>query len=273
MIDAWSLFADAWLSSWCAAGLLGLLGVAVVAREQVFLGAAMAQAATAATALALFLGAGAASLAALHLETPLAIAAATAVAFVTGRGHRESAIALVFIGGSAMALLLVAQVPHGLQEVQRLTASSMVGASRVDTVVLAVACILLATAVLRWRAVLVTWLLDPAFAAAVGLRLPRLEALLAVVLGLSVGWTLQVGGLLFVLGGLVLPALAARSLARELGTALLLAPLLAVVLAVIGSTVSHFYDLPPAQSTVALWALIALLAATVGRWRTRGGTH
>ena len=67
MIDAWSLFADAWLSSWCAAGLLGLLGVAVVAREQVFLGAAMAQAATAATALALFLGAGAASLAALHL--------------------------------------------------------------------------------------------------------------------------------------------------------------------------------------------------------------
>ena len=267
---SWSLFADTWLSSWLAATLLGLLGVAVVAREQVFLGAAMAQAATAATALALFFGASARSLAALHLAGPLAVIAASAVALITGRGrgHRESQVALVFLACTALSLLLVAKLPHGLQEVQRLVASSVVGASRSDTVVLG-ALLLLSTGLAGWRRrELVTWLIDPAFAGAVGIPLQRWNVFLALLLGAAVGWSLQVAGMLFALGCLVLPALAARALVREQGTAAVVAPLLGLGGAVIGSMAAHAYDLPPAQSIVALLALMTILAQ--GWRRLRG---
>jgi zinc/manganese transport system permease protein len=267
--EAWPLFADAWMSSWIAAALLGLLGVAVVAREQVFLGAAMAQAATAATALAITAGAGALWIAALHLHGPLAVIAATLVALVTGlgRGHRESLVALVFLAASATALLLVARLPHGLQEVQRLTSSSVIGAEWGDTFFLGLLLAgTVAVAVARWRG-LVTWLLDPAFAAAIGLPTARWAVLLALLLGLGVGWSLHVAGMLFALGCLVLPALAARSLVRELGTAAVVAPVIALAGAVTGSLAAHAYDLPPAQTTVGLLAAVAALSMAARRLR------
>ena len=267
--EAWPLFADAWMSSWLAATLLGLLGVAVVAREQVFLGAAMAQAATAATALGLFLGASAISLAALHLSGPVAVIAATAVALVTGlgRGHRESLVALVFLACTAASLLLVAKLPHGLQEVQRLVASSVIGARRSDTIFLGVLLgVLSLTAMMQHRG-LVTWLIDPAFAAAVGIPVRRWAILLALALGLAVGWSLQVAGMLFVLGCLVLPALTARAIVREVRTALVLAPLVAGIGAVLGSLTAHAYDLPPAQTTVALLAAATASAMTLRQLR------
>ena len=43
-LDSWELFAHAYLSGWLIAAVLGLVGVSVVARDQIFLGAAVAQA-------------------------------------------------------------------------------------------------------------------------------------------------------------------------------------------------------------------------------------
>jgi ABC-type Mn2+/Zn2+ transport system permease subunit len=56
-LASWSLFGDAYLVGLASALVLGLLGVWVVARDQIFLGAAVSQASTLGVAVALWLGA------------------------------------------------------------------------------------------------------------------------------------------------------------------------------------------------------------------------
>src|SRR5204863_460943 len=55
-IDSWRLFAHTYLSGWLIAIALAQLGCLVVARNQAFLGAAVAQASAAGVALAMVLG-------------------------------------------------------------------------------------------------------------------------------------------------------------------------------------------------------------------------
>lgn len=268
-LSSWSLFANAWLSAWLIAGLLGMLGIAVLARQQVFLGAAMSQAATACVAVSMVLAASTHAAGWLRQggDTAVAVIGAIATALLVGlgRGHRESQTAWVFLVGSAAAMLVVAHTPHGLEEVNRLVASSLVGATLFDVIVFAVLLAAMAALAATQGRRIRAMLLDPAYAVASGVPVAAWEWKLAVVLGFSVGWALHVAGLLYAFGCLVLPAMAARHLARETRTMFWLSPLLAVVCAVVGSIAADAYDLPPAQVAVAFMAGLVPIAAGV-RW-------
>ncbi len=266
-LASWSLFAEAWIASWLIAGLLGLLGVAVLARDQVFLGAAMSQAATAGVALVVGFSSGVTAqwIAWVGGGTAVLAAVATALGVTAVRRHPEGVTAWIFLAGASSSVLVVARSPHGMEEVTRLVASSLVGAGTADVVVFA----LLFAGVVAWVALdgrrLRAALLDPVFAATVGVDLRRLGIVFALVLGAAIGWSLHVSGLLYTFGCLVLPALAARSLARELRTVVVLAPLIAIACAVLASVWADASDLPPAQVAVALLALICVVAR-VGRF-------
>ncbi len=273
LLSSWHLFANAWLSSWLIAGLLSLLGVAVLARGQVFLGAAMSQAATAGVALVLC---GTASLTITwrpQAEAIAAMFAAVATAFAVGASHRhrDAIAAWIFLTAGAVAVLLVAQSPYGMDEVNRLLASSIVGARLSDVIVFAVLALIVVGVVLGNAARLRSLLLDPAFAAAIGIRVARWEVWLAVLLGLSLGWSLHVAGLLYTFGALILPAMAARLLSRELGTMAWLTPVLAVGCAIIGTGCADVWDLPPAQVVVAFWSGSVATAGFVRFLRTLAG--
>ena len=54
-LASWALFSQAYMTAWLIALLLSLIGVLVVARDQIFLGAAISQAATLGIAVALVL--------------------------------------------------------------------------------------------------------------------------------------------------------------------------------------------------------------------------
>ena len=54
-LASWDLFSQAYMTAWLIALLLSLVGVLVVARDQIFLGAAVSQAATLGIAVALVL--------------------------------------------------------------------------------------------------------------------------------------------------------------------------------------------------------------------------
>jgi hypothetical protein len=54
-LDSWPLFQTTYLTGWLIAFVLSLVGVWVVARDQIFLGVAVAQASTLGIATALFL--------------------------------------------------------------------------------------------------------------------------------------------------------------------------------------------------------------------------
>jgi ABC-type Mn2+/Zn2+ transport system permease subunit len=273
-VDSWALFQNSYLAGWAIAYVLALVGVWVVARDQIFLGVAVAQASTLGVAAALWLGGvGAGALGGDAAAASLAVAASvvTALATVLRReGGRESAEAVtgwVFLVAASVPTLLLAGDPHGLEVVHQLLFSTLLGATRADLALFGA--LALATTALAWRhhAALRLLAIDPEIAPALGLRSRAWHAALAVWLGVAVGLSIRVSGTLFSFGCLVLPALVAKHLVRDVRALMLAAPAIGVAAAVAGFVLAHHWDTPPAHATVAL--LCAALALAWLRARLR----
>jgi len=142
-LESWPLFQTTYLTGWAIAFTLSLVGVWVVARDQIFLGVAVAQASTLGIAAALWLGELAAASALGWLRTEavaaaLAVAASIATALLSarsGESRGESAEAItgwVFLLAASVPVLLLAQSPHGLEEVHQLLFSTILGAAPAD---------------------------------------------------------------------------------------------------------------------------------------------
>jgi ABC-type Mn2+/Zn2+ transport system permease subunit len=262
---SWALFGTTYAVGLLAAAALAQVGVFVVARNQIFLGAAVAQASTLGIALALRAAslagvAGLAWLASDAVPALFAIGASVATAWLVARprGPRsESEEALngwVFLLASSVPVLLLAHSPHGLEEVQRLVFSTLLTASAADLALFAVLAAGGAAVTARaWDALLLV-AVDPESATAAGLRPARWRWLSALWLGLAVGLAIRSAGALYTFGCLVLPALAAKGLCREVRVLAWLAPALAVGAALAGFFLAHAFDVPPAHATVALLA-------------------
>ena len=110
--------------------------------------------------------------------------------------------------------------------------------------------------------------MDPAMAAAVGMRVSLWEGGMAIWLGLAVGLSMRVAGVLFTFGCLVLPALVAKNICREVRSVFWVAPLIAVTAGLIGFVLAHHYDYPSAQMTVVLLSGLLLVS-----WAVRGFYH
>lgn len=265
-LHTWPLFAHTYLTGWLLAVLLSLLGVYVVARNQIFVGAAIAQASTLGIALSMV---AASCLSAFHLHalefgaTTWAVVFACLAAYVMSlafgrRESHEAVAAWIFLAGGSLSVLVVAHSPHGLDEIQRLVSSSLIGATAQDTVLFALLTSLTILFLGRYHRTITLLAVDPPMAAATGLPLRRWTTGLALWLGLAVGCSIRSAGLLYTFGSLVLPALTAKALAREIRPLFLLAPLLALLTAGAGFILAHHFDFPPAQATVGLQ--VAVLA-------------
>ena len=276
---SWTLFQNTYLAGWAIAYVLALVGVWVVARDQIFLGVAVAQASTLGVAAALWLGGlgvGAAleSLGGDAVTAALAVAASvtTALATVLRReGGSESAEAVtgwVFLVAASVPTLLLAQDPHGLEEVHQLLFSTLLGATRVDLALFAALALATTLLALRHHEALRLLAIDPEIAPAVGLRSRAWHAALAVWLGLAVGLSIRVSGTLYTFGCLVLPALVAKHLVRDVRALMLTAPAVAVGAAVAGFVAANHWDTPPAHATVAILCAALAAAWARARWRS-----
>lgn len=266
-IASWDLFRNVYLAGSLMAVLLALVGVQVVARNQIFLGAAAAQASTLGVAVALITsyawhpfglhlhhGSWYASL----LAAIFSILASLLIARAGERSREthESVAGWVFLACGSSSILLVTRSPHGLDEIQRLISSSLIGATGADVAWLAFCVVVTATLTLVRRDQLVLLATDPLMAAAVGLRVRRWTFGIALWIGLVVGLSIRGAGLLYAFGCLVLPALAARLLCREIRPMYGTAAGFALVTALVAFVLAHAWDFPPAQLTVALQALL-----------------
>jgi ABC-type Mn2+/Zn2+ transport system permease subunit len=262
-LGSWELFGTTWMVGLLIAGVLSVVGVWIVARDHIFLGAAVAQASTLGVAVALWLAGAAAGLRFLESDagaTAFAVAASVATAWLAarvGEGRTESHEAVtgwVFLLAGSVPVLMLAHSPHGLEEVQRLLFSTLLTASAGDLgffAAIAVATVWAAVA-LHERLLLVT--LDPELAGALGLSRRAWAGALAVWLGLAVGLSIRSAGTLYTFGCLVLPALIAKNVCREVSPMLWVSPLVAVTAALAGFVVSTGLDWPPAHTSVGLLA-------------------
>ena len=266
--ESWGLFGDTYLAGWAVAALLSLVGVWVVARDQIFLGAAVSQASTLGIAIAIWLQ-GVTVIHAFEADAVtflFAVVASFLTALVStrpSRPGRESAEAItgwIFLAGSTIPVLLLANDPHGLEEVHRILFSSILGASREDVWLFG---ILLAVSVggVAWlRDSIVLYAMDPEMAGAVGLRLPVWRVGMAAWLGVAVGLSIHSAGMIYTFGCLVLPAMAARKLCREVRPMFVVAPTIGLSTAALSFFMAHSIDMPPAQVAVALQCAVLALA-------------
>ena len=271
-VESWALFGDTYVAGWIVATLPSLVGVWVVARDQIFLGAAVSQASTLGTAIAIWLQ-GVTVIHAFETDAVtflFAVGASVLTALLSSRpshAARESAEAItgwVFLVGSTVPVLLLAHSPHGIEAVHGILFSSILGASREDVWLFSLLLLVTVLGVSRLRDRIVLYVMDPEMAGAVGLRMPAWRLGLAVWLGVAVGLSIHSAGMIYTFGCLVVPAMTARKLCREVRPMFVVAPLLGLSTAVFAFVVATSLDLPPAQLTVALQC--ALLAA-VWIWR------
>lgn len=276
-VQSWPLFHNTYLAGWLIGLLLSLLGVVVVARDQIFIGAAISQASTLGIALAMSIsgafGARAAWLESGAFLTAMAVVFSVLAALVTARGGmgRESHEAItgwVFLVSSSLSVLLVSHSPHGLEEIHRVASSSIIGATAADVWTFVGLLLLTVVAVVPRQRRLLLLALDPPMAVAVGLRRESWEAAMAVWVGVAVGLSISVAGMLYAFACLTLPALAARSLCSEVRSMFFVSPVVCVVVGVAGFVLANHRDFPPAQMTVALLGAALALAWV---WRSARG--
>ncbi|HZR45412.1 MAG TPA: iron chelate uptake ABC transporter family permease subunit [Candidatus Manganitrophaceae bacterium] len=282
-LSSWPLFHNTYLAGWLIALLLSIVGVLVVARDQIFIGAAISQASTFGIALAMSAGAGAAAtgFSWLHSDeflSAMAVAFSILAALITARGgetggeSHEAITGWIFLLSASLAVLVVSHSPHGLEEIHRLLSSSIIGATETDAAIFGTFAAATAALVLRLRRPLLLFALDPAMAQSAGMNLPLWSGITAAWLGLAIGLSIRSSGMIYTFGCLVLPALVAKNLCREVGPIFWVSPIVAVAAGVAGFMIANDYDYPPGQMTVALLSLLLVGAWGVRRLRRGKGT-
>lgn len=180
-LASWVLFQQTYLVGWLIAMVLSLVGVLVVARDQIFIGAAVSQASTLGIALAMWVASWAIAEELVWLDSEvfladMAVLCSVFAALLTARGgdsgkeSHEAMTGWVYLAAASVSILVVSHSPHGLEEIHRLLSSSIIGATVGDVWTFGTLATLTAVGLAVTHQRLLLLAIDPAMAAAVGLR-------------------------------------------------------------------------------------------------------
>jgi zinc transport system permease protein len=223
------LFKDALFGALVIAVACSVLGVYVVLRRIVFVGAAMAQLSSAGIALALFLA-----------------------------GHGVYAIA------AAAGILLIAKAATG-EAHDIFLQGNILGITRTDIwKLLAIAIPVLVVHVAFYKEFLFVSF-DREMARTLGYRVRAWNLLLYFTLGLVIAFAMQFAGVILVFNFLVLPAVTGLLLARSMAAIFSIAIGAGVLAAVLGFVLSVPFDLPSGPAIIAASGVLVALAALFRR--------
>ncbi|HNY12549.1 MAG TPA: iron chelate uptake ABC transporter family permease subunit [Candidatus Wallbacteria bacterium] len=279
-ILSWQLFKYTYLAGWSIGLLLSLLGVLIVARDQIFIGAAISQASALGISLALVILPAVSGIIPEYLHECLIVAMAVifsiAASWLTSNKNlvadsHEAVTGFVFLACSSLSVILVSKSPHGTEEINRLLSSSIIGATIGD--VSCFAALFLVTALtLRflWRHFTLI-AIDNEMAFSIGIPTSLYNLAFSIWLGLALGLSIRVSGMLFVFGGLVLPALAAKNFSHDIKRMFILSPIISLISNILAFVFANYYDYPPAQISVAFLSFILMSAWFIKIFRRSDG--
>jgi ABC-type Mn2+/Zn2+ transport system permease subunit len=246
-----------------------VLGVYVVLRRVVFVGAALAQLSSAGVALAAFLASSGVGLGLLtgrfFLAMLLTVSGVALLAVRSSRGRvpADSGLGMAFVVAGAASVLLVAR--SATADIHDLFfGGDVLLMSRSDVVRIAVVggAVLLLHAVAAKEFVFVSC--DPEMASALGYRVDRWNLLLYLGLAAVMTVSMSAVGVLLAFGYLVLPAVCGLLLARRLPGVFGWSVASGVVGTFLGFLASLRLDLPSGATVICVLALL-----TLGAWLTR----
>lgn len=252
-----------------AGALCGLIGVYVVLKGMSYIGHGLSHAifggfaASALLGVNVLLGAGI-----------WGVASALMIGGVTRRGviRSDAAIGVITTASFALGLALFALFGRRGASFDAALFGSILGVSREDVIVVACVSLLAAAVVfLRYRVLLFTTF-DPEVADASGVKTARADALLMLVLALSILATMQVLGVTLIAATLVIPATVARMLTNSFSTMLWMATVIGALCGFIGMNLSYQLDVQSGPTIVLVGAtLFAVVFILTGIRRMRAG--
>jgi zinc transport system permease protein len=239
----------------------GPLGAFVVWRRMAYFGDATAHAAILGVALAL-----AGGLPVLVGTVAVALMMAVTVAALAARGHATDAVLGVLAHGAlAVGLVAVSLVPALRADLSALLFGDILAVGRDDLALIWGGAALVAGLIAwRWPALL-TATLNEDLAHADGLDPARERLVLVLALAVVVAVAIKVVGALLIAAMLVIPAAAARPLARSPEAMALLAAGIGAASTIGGLWASLTFDTPAGPSIVSAAVTVFALSAAVSR--------
>ena len=262
MFDVVWLFREALSGTLLIALGCSVLGVYVVLRRIVFVGAALAQISSAGIALAIFLGSAGLGLGTLTGELGLSfLATAGGVVFFTVTGTRrrvppDSALGLSYVVAGAVGVLLIAKAA-GADVHDLFIQGNILGITTRDLVILlAVAIAVLAVHLLLYKEFLFVSY-DPEMAETLGYSTRRWTFMLYLTIGVMIAVAMRSAGVLLVFNFLVTPAVTGLLMGRNMRGVFVWAVVSGLVAALTGFVLSVPFDLPTGPAIIAVSGVLA----------------
>jgi zinc transport system permease protein len=267
------LFKDALFGALLIALACSVLGVYVVLRRIVFVGAALAQLSSAGIALGMFLnGLGIGGELTHHpVAMALIVTISGAIFFGLGGGGRagvppDAVIGVTFAVAAAAGIILIAKAKSG-EAHDIFLQGNILGLTRLDTLILlAVAVPVLLVHLIYYKEFLFVSF-DRETARTLGYNVKFWNLLLYFTLGVVIAYAMQFAGVMLVFNFLVLPAVTGLLLAQGMRGIFAIAIGSALLAALAGFSLSVPFDLPSGPTIIAVSGVIALSAWVVRRKR------
>ena len=239
----------------------GPLGSFVVWRRMAYFGDATSHAAILGVALAL-----AADLPVTFGTLVVALAMAFTVATLAARGWAmDTTLGVLAHSALAFGLVAVSFVPGARTDLSAWLFGDILAVTRGDlAMVWGGAAVVLGLLVWRWQALL-TATVNEDLASASGLNPARERLVLTLALAVVVAVAIKVVGALLIAAMLIIPAAAARGMARTPEGMAVMAALIGAVSSVAGLQLSLWQDTPAGPSIIAAAAVLFALSALFGR--------
>lgn len=251
-----------------AGALCGLLGVFVVLRGMSYIGHGLSH--------AVFGGAAASAVMQLNYFVGAGIWG-VASGVIIGRIARrkligaDAAIGVVTTASFALGLALLNRYGQAKKSIEAVLFGSVLGVETADIVAVSVVAVLTATIIFALYRHLLFATFDPEVAQTSGVKVAWIEALLMIMLSLTILVTMRVIGTLLISALLVIPASVARMTTNSFARMLWISPVVGAVSASLGMFLSYHFD-TSASATIILVGtsmFIAVYAFTGLRGRSR----
>jgi zinc transport system permease protein len=262
MFDVIWLFREALFGTLLIALGCSVLGVYVVLRRIVFVGAALAQISSAGIALAIFLSSIGIGLGTLTGELGLSfLATVGGVVFFTVTGTRrrvppDSALGLAYVVAGAVGVLLIAKAA-GADVHDLFIQGNILGITTRDMLILlAVAVAVLVVHVMLYKEFLFVSY-DPEMAETLGYSTRRWTFMLYMTIGIMIAVAMRSAGVLLVFNFLVTPAVTGLLLGKNMRGVFLWAVTSGLAAALSGFALSVPFDLPTGPAIIAVSGALA----------------
>jgi len=268
---AYAFFVKGVIVATLAGGLCGLIGVYITLRGMSYIGHGLSH--------AIFGGFAASSIISVNYYLGAGIwglASALAINRVT-RSRRigaDAAIGVITTASFALGVALLTIFGNKGPSFDAALFGSIIGVSAGDVWALAgITAFTVAVVVTNYRALLFATF-DPEVADVSGVRVARTDALLMLVLSLSILATLTVIGVTLVAATLVIPAVVARMLTNRFSQMLWLSTAIGAASGFVGMNLSYHLDVPSGTTIVLTGAVVfAVVLAVTGGRRLQRAAH